>query len=121
IRDRAGAIYLAVDAAGGGPLGSQSMLWATPDGGATWHDTLGRTFGRHTTFVLRQDGSILGIGGKNSGIDDFMPRAISRDGGKSYEMSKTPFSQLNSGQRPSVLRLASGRLFMAGDYQPSKR
>jgi hypothetical protein len=121
IRDRSGTIYLAVDARGGGPLGSQSMLWATSDGGATWHDTLGRTFGRHTTFVLRNDDSILGLGGKNSGIDDFMPRAISRDGGKTYAVSKTPFSQLNSGQRPSVIRLASGRLFMAGDYQPSKK
>jgi hypothetical protein len=121
IRDKTGTVYLAVDAAGGGPLGSQSMLWATSDGGATWHDTIGRTFGRHTTFVLRRDGSILGMGGKNSGIDNFMPRAISRDGGHSYEMSKTPFSQFSSGQRPSILRLASGRLFMAGDYYPSKR
>ena len=120
IRDREGAIYLAVDAAGGGPLRSQSMLWATSDRGETWHDTLGRTFGRHTTFALLKDGGILGIGGKNSNIDQFMPRAISHDGGKSYEMSKTPFSQMNSGQRPSLLRLASGRLFMAGDYQPSK-
>jgi formylglycine-generating enzyme required for sulfatase activity len=121
IRDRAGKIYLAVDAGEGGPLGSQSMLWATSDEGATWHDTIGRTFGRHTTFALLKDGSILGMGGKNSGIDNFMPRAISRDGGRTYEMSKTPFSQVSSGQRPSVLRLASGRLLMAGDYYPSKR
>ena len=121
IRDLSGTLYLAVDAAGGGPLGSQSMLWATTDNGATWHDTIGRTFGRHTTFVLRNDGSILGLGGKNTGIDGFMPRAISRDGGRTYAMSKTPFSQLNSGQRPCLIRLASGRLFMAGDFQPSKK
>jgi formylglycine-generating enzyme required for sulfatase activity len=121
IRDRNGAIDLAVDAGGGGPLGSQSMLWSTVDGGATWHDTLGRTAGRHTTFVLRNDGSIMGMGGKNSGIDDYMPRAISKDGGRTYAFSKTPFSQLNSGQRPCIIRLASGRLFMAGDYQPSKK
>ena len=121
LRDRNGTYYLAVDAGGGGPLGSQSMLWATSDGFASWHDTLGRTFGRHTTFVLKKDGSILGMGGKNSGIDNFMPRAISQDGGKTYAMSKTPFSQVSSGQRPSILRLASGRLFMCGDYYPSKR
>ncbi len=121
IRDAKSTTYLAVDAAGGGDFGSQSMLWATADGGATWHDTLGRTAGRHTSFVLRRDGSILGLGGKNSGIDDFMPRSISRDGGQTYAFSKTPFSQLNSGQRPCIIRLASGRLFMAGDYQPSKR
>ena len=121
ITDHEGTIYLAVDAAGGGPFGSQSMLWSTSDHGATWHDTLGRTAGRHTSFVLRKDGSIMGMGGKNSGIDNFMPRAISTDGGKSYTFSKTPFSQLNSGQRPCIIRLASGRLFMAGDYQPSKK
>ncbi len=121
IRDASGTLYLAVDARGGGPLGSQSMLWATSDGGITWHDTLGRTGGRHTSFVLRKDGSILGMGGKNSGMDDFMPKAISRDGGRTYAFSKTPFSQLNSGQRPCIIRLASGRLFMAGDYQPSKK
>lgn len=121
LRDRNGVLYLAVDAAGGGPLGSQSMLWATADDGATWHDTLGRTFGRHTSFVLRKDGSILAMGGKNTGIDGFMPRAISTDGGKTYTMSKTPFSQLNSGQRPCIIRLTSGRLFMAGDFQPSKK
>jgi hypothetical protein len=61
------------------------------------------------------------MGGKNSGIDNFMPRAISQDGGKTYAMSKTPFSQVSSGQRPSILRLASGRLFFCGDYYPSKR
>ena len=117
----ANTLYLAVDAGGGGPLGSQSMLWATDNDGATWHDTLGRTFGRHTTFVLRKDNSILAIGGKNTGVDNFMPRGISRDGGRTYKLGKTPFSQLNSGQRPCVIRLASGRLFMAGDYQPSKK
>lgn len=121
LRDGAGTLYLAVDAGGGGPLGSQSMLWATSDGGATWHDTLGRTFGRHTTFVLKRDGSILGLGGKNTGIGNFMPSAASTDGGKTYQMGKTPFSQLSSGQRPCIIRLASGRLFMCGDYYPSKR
>ncbi|HEY0944042.1 MAG TPA: SUMF1/EgtB/PvdO family nonheme iron enzyme [Opitutaceae bacterium] len=121
LRDRKGTLYLAVDAAEGGPLDSQSMLWATDDNGITWRDTLGRTFGRHTTFALLKDGSILGLGGKNSGVDNFMPRAVSRDGGRTYELGKTPFSQLSSGQRPSVLRLASGRLFMTGDFYPSKR
>ena len=121
LRDRNGTLYLAVDAAGGGPLGSQSMLWATDDNGATWRDTLGRTFGRHTSFALLKDGRILGMGGKNTHLDGFMPRSISADGGRTYTMSKTPFSALSSGQRPSVLRLASGRLFMCGDFYPSKR
>ncbi len=121
LRDAKGTFYLAVDAGGGGELGSQSMLWATDDNGTTWRDTLGRTFGRHTSFVQLKDGRILGMGGKNSHLDGFMPQAISADGGRTYALSKTPFSALSSGQRPSILRLASGRLFMAGDYYPSKR
>ncbi|MGC4072949.1 MAG: SUMF1/EgtB/PvdO family nonheme iron enzyme [Nibricoccus sp.] len=112
VRDRKNTLYLAVDADDGGPLGSQSMLWATDDNGITWRDTIGRTFGRHTSFALLKNGNIAGIGGKNSQIDGFMPLAISADGGRTYEMRKTPFSALNSGQRPSLLRLASGRLFM---------
>jgi hypothetical protein len=44
-----------------------------------------------------------------------MPRSISRDGGKTYEKSKTPFQPLGSGQRPSLIRLASGRLFFVAD------
>jgi formylglycine-generating enzyme required for sulfatase activity len=121
IRDRKGTLYLAVDAADGGPLKSQSMLWATDDNGLTWRDTLGRTFGRHTTFAFLKDGRILAMGGKNSHLDGFMPKGISADGGRTYELGKTPFSAVSSGQRPSILRLASGRLFMAGDFYPSKR
>jgi antitoxin component YwqK of YwqJK toxin-antitoxin module len=57
------------------------------------------------------------MGGKNTDIDGFMPRAISRDGGKTWEGSKTPFCTQASNQRPSVLRLQSGRLFFACDFQ----
>jgi len=96
------------------------MLWATSGRRRDWHDTLGRTFGRHTSFRAAQDGGILGMGGKNSNIDKFMPRAISHDGGKTYEMSKTPFSQLNSGQRPSLLRLRERPAFHGWRLSASK-
>jgi hypothetical protein len=49
-------------------------------------------------------------------IDKFMPRSLTRDGGKTYEVSKTPFCMQGSNQRPSLLGLKSGRLFMAGDF-----
>ena len=111
-RGKDGTMYVASDAVGG-----ESLLWASRDEGKTWQDTGGRTAGRHTTFVLLKDGSILGIGGKNTNIDGFMPQAISHDGGKSWQVSKTPFPALDSNQRPVVLRLASGRLFFAADWQ----
>ena len=107
-----GTMYVASDAAG-----ASSVLWASRDDGKTWYDTGGRSAGRHTTYALLKDGSILGMGGKNSDIEGYMPKVISQDGGKTWEKSKTPFAALSSNQRPSLLRLASGRLFFAGDFQ----
>jgi len=107
-----GTIYMASDAVGG-----ESMLWASHDEGRTWSDSGGRTAGRHTTFVILKDGSILAMGGKNTDIDGYMPQAVSRDGGRSWQVSKSRFPALSSNQRPVILRLASGRLFFAGDWQ----
>ncbi len=111
-RDSQGTMYVASDGAGG-----QSVLWASRDDGRTWYDTGGRSGGRHTTYVPLKDGSILGMGGKNTNIDGYMPKSISTDGGKTWKVSRTRFAALGSNQRPSVLRLASGRILFAGDYQ----
>ena len=55
------------------------------------------------------------MGGKSSDIDGYMPKSISSDKGKTYSISKTPFPWLGSNQRPTLIRLKSGRLFFAGD------
>jgi len=112
LRDLAGTIYVSSDGCGG-----KSVLWASKNNGKTWYDTGGRSGGRHTTYVLLKNGSILGMGGKNTDIDGFMPKSISSDGGKTWTVTKTPFASLGSNQRPSVLRLQSGRLLFAGDFQ----
>ncbi|MGB6200134.1 MAG: SUMF1/EgtB/PvdO family nonheme iron enzyme [Candidatus Acidiferrales bacterium] len=109
-------IYLPTDATG---KGAMSAIWATHDDGKTWYDTGGRTAGRHTTLVLSTHGDLLGFGGKNSEVDGRMPLAISQDGGKTYNVVKTPFDPLDSGERPSVIRLASGKLFFVADYNPN--
>ena len=114
-RDRAGKIHIASDA-----VGPESVLWESDDDGATWRDPIGRSGGRHTAFVELRDGRILGMGGKSSQIDNFMPRSISNDGGRTWTISKTPFCWLGSNQRPAFIRLASGRLFFAGDLQNEK-
>lgn len=114
-RDRAGVLHVASDA-----VGPESVLWESPDNGATWRDPGGRSGGRHTAFVELRDGRLLGMGGKSSQIDNFMPRSISSDGGRTWRISKTPFCWLGSNQRPAVIRLASGRLFFAGDLQNEK-
>lgn len=111
-RNDKNTMFIASDAFGG-----SSVLWASDDNGKTWYDTEGRSAGRHTTYVLLKNGSILGMGGKNTDIDGFMPKAISKDGGKTWEVSKTDFCCLGANQRPSILRLKSGRLFFASDFQ----
>ncbi|MGH7246590.1 MAG: SUMF1/EgtB/PvdO family nonheme iron enzyme [Pseudomonadota bacterium] len=116
VRGRDGTIFLPVDGSGG-----HSVLFATHDDGKSWYDTGGRTGGRHTTVVLAKDGSLIGFGGKNTNIDGFMPVSVSRDGGKTYQITRTQFSPLGSGQRPSVIRLASGRLFFVADSYPAKK
>ncbi|MFH1737655.1 MAG: SUMF1/EgtB/PvdO family nonheme iron enzyme, partial [bacterium] len=109
------AIYVASDGKGG-----ESLLWASSDDGKTWFDTGGRTGGRHTTFVRLSDNRILGLGGKNTDIDGYMPQSISTDNGKTWEVSRTPFPALAYNQRPSVIRLESGRLFFVSDFQSTK-
>jgi len=46
-----------------------------------------------------------------------MPKSISSDVGRTWEVSKTPFAALGSNQRPCLIRLQSGRLFLCGDFQ----
>ncbi|MGC8793617.1 MAG: sialidase family protein [Bryobacteraceae bacterium] len=113
LRRADGTIYLAGDA-----VGSASFLWATRDGGRSWFDTGGRTGGRHTVFARLRDGSLLGLGGKASDIEGYMPMSVSRDGGRTWDIRKSPFPALGPNkQRPALIRLASGRLFYAGDWQ----
>ncbi|MGB6744522.1 MAG: SUMF1/EgtB/PvdO family nonheme iron enzyme [Terracidiphilus sp.] len=121
VRAKDGTIYIPTDSTGrdADGNGSISAVWATRDNGKTWYDTGGRTAGRHTTIVMARNGDILGFGGKNSSIDGRMPLATSADGGKTWVKSKTPFDPLESGERPSVIRLASGRLFFVADFNPN--
>ena len=120
VRTSDGTILLPTDSTGKDVTGNGSIsaVWGTHDDGKTWYDTGGRTGGRHTTIVMAKAGAILGFGGKNSNIEGRMPLAISHDGGKTWQKQKTPFDELMSGERPSVIRLKSGRLFFVADYNP---
>ena len=122
VRAKDGTIYLPTDAPGrgAGGLSAASAVWATKDNGKTWYDAGGHTGGRHTTLVVAKNGDLLGFGGKNSEIDGHMPLSISSDGGKTWHVRPTPFDELMSGERPSVIRLADGRLFFVADYNPHR-
>jgi formylglycine-generating enzyme required for sulfatase activity len=113
VRDRDGTIYVASDA-----HGAHSVAWASRDGMRTWSDPGGRTGGRHTSFVVLKDGkTLLGMGGKSSDLEGYMPQSLSSDGGKTWQVTRTVFPAYSANQRPSVLRLKSGRLFFCGDFQ----
>ncbi|MCB1124352.1 MAG: exo-alpha-sialidase, partial [Verrucomicrobiae bacterium] len=115
-RDNDRNLYLASDGVDG-----TSFLWGSHDNGHTWFDTGGRTGGRHTIFAFMKNGSILGLGGKASDIDGYMPMSVSHDRGKTWSVHKTPFPAVGpSGQKASFLKLASGRLFAAADYLNSE-
>ncbi len=112
-RDLNGTMYVGCDG-----TQADSLLWASRDNGQTWSDTGGRTGGRHTAFVLLKNGDIFGLGGKSSDIEGFNTQSLSKDGGKTWQISKSPFPALGGlNQRPTIIRLASGRLFVAADYQ----
>lgn len=111
-KDKNGTVYLACDG-----VGAHSFLWASKDGMKTWFDTDGRTGGRHTALVPLKDGSFFGVGGKKSDIDGFMPISISKDKGRTWQIKKSIFPSLGGGQRPALIRLKSGALLYAGDFQ----
>ena len=110
-RDKNGRMHVACDG-----NGDSSLLWASDDDGETWFDTGGRIYGRHGSFVSLDNGSILAFG-RNVDIDGYMPQSLSNDGGKTWIVSKSPFPALRTNQRPAVIRIASGRLLYAGDFQ----
>ncbi len=107
-----GAIYLAMDAAK-----DQSFLWRSTDNGVHWHDMGGRTDGRHSVILPLDDkGTLLSIGGKNTGIDGYSPENLSTNWGATWSASKpSPFPALASNQRPSLIRLANGHLCLVTD------
>ncbi len=108
-----GTLYVPVDM----PFPAlNSALFRSSDNGLTWTNQPGlTTSGRHSTIVpLDQTGRLLSLGGKGGG--GYMPQNISTNWGATWEKNTpTPFPGLGSGQRPSVCRLASGKLVMVGD------
>jgi formylglycine-generating enzyme required for sulfatase activity len=105
-----GTIFIGVDGSG-----SSSVLFASRNNARTWIDTVGRTKGRHSAFVLLDENTILAYGGKNYEIDGFMPLNISRDRARTWEVSRSQVAKIGGGQRPSLIKLKSGRLLYTAD------
>jgi formylglycine-generating enzyme required for sulfatase activity len=108
-------LYIAYD----GRRGS-SGLWATANNGRTWYAPDGRILGLHATFVLLDDNSILSYGTRNRTIDGFCPKNVSRDFGKTWQVSRSPMPGQGGGQNPIMLKLQSGRSLYVSDIREAK-
>jgi formylglycine-generating enzyme required for sulfatase activity len=117
-RMRDGGIALTVDHSG--PWGNGSDLWISRDEGLTWNNPGGHITGIHAGVAQLQDGRLLGFGREGEIVTDegkqimrSMPISISSDGGKSYSYHETEFPPIDGGQRPVLIRLKEGPLFLA--------
>lgn len=100
-----------------------SAVHASMDGGKTWQDLgLGRPYpsfkngstgawiaGIHASTVERADGSLLAFG-RGDTIDGYMPMSVSKDGGRTWTYSASPFPPIGGGQRLVLMRLMEGPL-----------
>ncbi|MEZ6031774.1 MAG: SUMF1/EgtB/PvdO family nonheme iron enzyme [Planctomycetaceae bacterium] len=117
-RDRNGTIFISCD---GAENSAESLLWASDDGMKTWRDPGGRTNGVHSIFALLSDGeSIFALNGRKTHLDYYMTTSTSHDHAQSFTTGKSPFAWGGSNQRPSLLRLRSGRLLAAIDMVNSR-
>ena len=111
------AMYFAMDA-----QGNQSFLWRSKDEGIHWQDMGGRTGGRHSTIVPLSDGTLLSVGGKNTGTNGYSFQNESKDWGATWSPNQqSPFPALGGNQRPSLIRLANGHLCFVSDSYHRKK
>ena len=99
-----------------------SALWMSKDQGATWTISEGTIAGIHTGVVELKDGSLLAFGRalqRRENIDGRMPQSISKDRGKTWQYSASPFPPIHGGQRLVLRRLREGPI-MFGSFAGGK-
>lgn len=127
-QDRRGWIYQVCDAGPGGNDGAS--VHVSKDGGQTWADpwdgsplpefsegSKGTTIaGIHAGLVVLNNGHLMALGRGNSieGKDGkkHMPMSTSKDGGKTWTYSASPFPPIDGGQRLVLMRLQEGPLLL---------
>jgi hypothetical protein len=105
-RTQEGAIVFGADAIYG------STIWISRDNGLTWHDPGGTLNGIHAGIVQLTDGRLMALG-RGMNVDDMMPKSISDNMGRSWQVSASPLPPLSGGQRMALMRLKEGPLFLA--------
>ncbi|MBE7537920.1 MAG: SUMF1/EgtB/PvdO family nonheme iron enzyme [Opitutaceae bacterium] len=129
VHTRSGAIVLSADVPGRKkPAGDGGCaVWVSTDGGKTFNDpgagrpdpefVPGKTgawiAGIHAPIAETADGrGIVSFGRRDQNPDNLL-RSVSYDLGKTWEYSSSLIEALGSGQRPTILRLQDGSLFLA--------
>ena len=119
LRTKEGAVIVPCDAVVGG--GGGTAVLVSRDAGKTWTDpgegkpqpkfadgaTGAWIAGIHAGFVQLKDGSLMAMGRGNA-IGAKMPMSVSKDLGKTWKYSASPFPPIGGGQRLVILRLAEG-------------
>jgi len=89
-------------------------LFVSYDNGMTWASPCNAKgpAGIHTPMMELRNGDLMAIG-RYGDIDGMMPKSISSDMGKTWTVSKSPFSGIGGGQRATLLRLKEGPIFFS--------
>jgi hypothetical protein len=113
-----GSIVLTSDANPG------STVIVSRDEGKTWHDAGGRIAGIHAGVVQLKDGRLMALG-RGDNVDNFMPKSISADMGKTWTVTASPFQPVRGMQRAVLMRLREGPLlfisFCGAATQPGQQ
>jgi formylglycine-generating enzyme len=113
-RAQDGAIVIHCDAATGGNGGT--FLYISYDEGKTWKNPGGRIAGIHAAVIQLEDGRLLAFG-RGDSVNGRMPKSVSHDMGKNWQVTESPFDPVGGVQRPTVQRVSDNALMLVS-YTP---
>jgi sulfatase modifying factor 1 len=133
LRTQDGRLIQCCDATPG--FNGGSAIHISPDNGQSWTDpgqgkpkpnfiagASGEGFiaGIHARVVELRDGSLLALA-RGDSIDGRMPMSLSKDHGKTWHYSASPFPPISAAQRLALIRLREGPLmlvsFTSGNFR----
>jgi len=84
-------------------------LFVSNDDGQSWFSPCNAKgpAGIHTPMIELKNGNLMAFG-RYEDIDGMMPKSISSDMGKTWEVSKSEFTGIGGGKRATLLRLKEG-------------
>ncbi len=105
------AVFRAKDGTIAVTVDGRKTLWMSKDNGISWYNPGGGLDGTHPGVAQRDDGALIGMIRGNA-IDGKMAMGISKDFGKTYEMTPTQFPPISGGQRLVLMKLREGPLML---------